>query len=163
MRDAGITFYVLPPDEDLMVNGDAGQLGRVLMNLLTNAMKYTSRGGLVMCTATAENDEAVLMVQDTGMGIPEDEQETLGTPFFRASNAIRREIQGSGLGLSIVRTVVGNHKGRVELDSKEGVGTKVTVRIPLLRSTTLSGASPNRAGSPLNPPPGAAQTETAVS
>jgi signal transduction histidine kinase len=124
-----------------MVNGDAGQLGRVLMNLLTNAMTYTPRGGRVTCTAAAEDGDAVVIVQDTGMGIPEGEQESLGTPFFRASNAVRREIQGSGLGLSIVRTVVGNHHGTVELESKEGVGTTVAIRIPLLRSTTLSGAA----------------------
>ena len=78
---------------------------------------------------------------DTGMGIPADEQESLGTPFFRASNAVRREIQGSGLGLSIVRTVVGQHNGKLELESVEDVGTTVTVRIPLLRSGTLSGAA----------------------
>jgi signal transduction histidine kinase len=75
------------------------------------------------------------------MGIPEDEQESLGTPFFRASNAVRREIQGSGLGLSIVGTVVANHKGKVELKSTEGVGTTVTIRIPLLRSSMLSGTA----------------------
>jgi signal transduction histidine kinase len=141
MRDAGITFEMRPPDGELMVAGDAGQFGRVLMNLLTNAMKYTPRGGRVTCTVAAEDDDAVLIVQDTGMGIPEDELESLGTPFFRASNAVQREIQGSGLGLSIVRTIVGNHNGKVELESREGVGTKVTVRIPLLRSRTLSGAA----------------------
>jgi two-component system, OmpR family, phosphate regulon sensor histidine kinase PhoR len=123
------------------VNGDAGQLGRVLMNLLTNALKYTPRGGRVTCTAAAEGDDVVLTVQDTGMGIPEDEQESLGTPFFRASNAVRREIQGSGLGLSIVRTVVGHHHGKLELESVEGAGTKATVRIPLLRARTFSGAT----------------------
>jgi signal transduction histidine kinase len=141
MRNAGITFDVSPPDEGLMVNGDAGQLGRVLTNLLTNAMKYTPPGGRVTCTAAAQDDDAVLIVQDTGMGIPEDEQESLGTPFFRASNAVRREIQGSGLGLSIVRTVVGHHNGKLELESVEGAGTKVTVRIPLLHPETLSGVA----------------------
>jgi signal transduction histidine kinase len=148
MRDAGITFELSLPEQGLMVNGDAGQLGRVLMNLLTNAVKYTPRGGRVTCTAAATDDDAVLAVEDTGMGIPKDEQASLGTPFFRASNAVRREIQGSGLGLSIVRTVVRHHHGKLQLESVEGVGTKVTIRLPLLRSTTLSAA---------------AQTERAVS
>jgi signal transduction histidine kinase/CHASE3 domain sensor protein len=141
MRDADITLDVRPPGEGLMVNGDAGQLGRVLMNLLTNALKYTPRGGRVTCTAAADGDHAMLMVQDTGIGIPEDELQSLGIPFFRASNAVRREIQGSGLGLSIVRTVIGHHNGKLDLESVEGVGTKVTVRIPLLCSRTLSGAA----------------------
>jgi signal transduction histidine kinase len=148
MRDSGITFDAILPGEELMVNGDAGQLGRVLMNLLTNAVKYTPRGGHVTCTAAAKDDHALLIVQDTGMGIPADEQESLGTPFFRASNAVRREIQGSGLGLSIVRTVVGHHDGKLELESAEGVGTKVTVRIPLLRSGTLSGAAQTQRAAP---------------
>jgi two-component system phosphate regulon sensor histidine kinase PhoR len=148
MQDGGITFDVRAPREGLMVNGDAGQLGRVLTNLLTNAVKYTPRGGRVTCTAAAQDDDAVLVVQDTGMGIPKDEQESLGTPFFRASNAVRREIQGSGLGLSIVRTVVGQHNGKLELESVEGVGTTVTVRIPLLRSGALSGAARTRRAVP---------------
>jgi signal transduction histidine kinase/CHASE3 domain sensor protein len=141
MVDGGISFDARLPGEELMVNGDAGQLGRVLMNLLTNAVKYTPRGGRVMCTAAAQDGHALLTVQDTGMGIPADEQGFLGTPFFRASNAVLREIQGSGLGLSIVRTVVGHHNGKLELESVEGVGTKVTVRIPLLHSGTPSEAT----------------------
>ena len=144
MQDGGITFDVHAPAEGLMVNGDAGQLGRVLTNLLTNAAKYTPQGGKVTCTAAAKDDDAVLVVQDTGMGIPADEQESLGTPFFRGSNAVQRQIQGSGLGLSIVRTVVGQHNGKLELESAEGAGTTVTVRIPLLRSGTLSGAARTR-------------------
>jgi two-component system phosphate regulon sensor histidine kinase PhoR len=144
MADGEITFDVRAPRDGLMVNGDAGQLGRVLTNLLTNAVKYTPRGGRVTCTAGAQDDDAVLVVQDTGMGIPVDEQASLGTPFFRASNAVRREIQGSGLGLSIVRTVVGQHHGQLKFESVEGVGTTVTVRIPLLRSGVLSGAARTR-------------------
>jgi two-component system phosphate regulon sensor histidine kinase PhoR len=148
MQDGEITFDVRAPREGLMVNGDAGQLGRVLTNLLTNAVKYTPRGGRVTCTVAVKDDDAVLVVQDTGMGIPEDEQESLGIPFFRASNAVRHEIQGSGLGLSIVRTVVGQHNGKLELESVEGVGTTVTVRIPLLHSGTLSGAARTRRAVP---------------
>jgi two-component system phosphate regulon sensor histidine kinase PhoR len=148
MQDGGITFDVRAPAEGLMVNGDAGQLGRVLTNLLTNAAKYTPPGGKVTCTAGAKDDDAVLVVQDTGMGIPADEQESLGTPFFRGSNAVQRQIQGSGLGLSIVRTVVGQHNGKLELESAEGAGTTVTVRIPLLRSGTLSGAAGTRRAVP---------------
>jgi signal transduction histidine kinase len=148
MQDNEITFDVPAPREALMVNGDAGQLGRVLTNLLTNAVKYTPRGGRVTCTAAVEDDDAVLVVQDTGMGIPEAELESLGTPFFRASNAVRREIQGSGLGLSIVRTVVGQHHGQLELESVEGVGTTVTVRIPLLRSGAPAEAARTRRAVP---------------
>jgi len=136
MQAREITFGVSTPPEMLMIYGDAGQLSRVLMNLLSNAAKYTPATGRVTCAAAAENGHAVLSVADTGMGIPEDEQESVGVPFFRASNAIANAIQGSGLGLSIVRTVVANHHGTLELKSAEGMGTEITIRIPLLPAAT---------------------------
>ena len=148
----GLTLDVIAPDGGLVVDGDADQLDRVLMNLLTNAVKYTPSGGRVTLTATREGDDAMLVVQDTGIGIPEKEQESLFTPFFRASNAVDRVITGSGLGLSIVLTIIQHHHGELELKSAEGAGTTVTVRIPLLRDGTADlagaredGARPDRA------------------
>ena len=131
--ETGVPSWRAAPREALMVNGDAGQMGRVLTNLLTNAVKYTPRAGRVTCTAAVEDDDAVLVVQDTGMGIPEAELESLGTPFFRASNAVRREIQGSGLGLSLSCALSSGPASRPAgaWNQAEGVGTTVTVRIPL--------------------------------
>ncbi len=131
-EDNGLVFDVSTPQHGLMVDGDARQLDRVLMNLLSNAVKYTPSGGHVALTAGRRGDDAVIEVRDTGMGIPDQEQPSLFTRFFRASNALERAIQGSGLGLSIARTIVQNHHGDIEVTSKEGVGTTVTVRIPLI-------------------------------
>ena len=75
---------------------------------------------------------AVLRISDTGIGIPESEQKELFNRFFRASNAVELSIPGSGLGLAIVRTIVANHRGELEVTSREGKGTTVTVRIPLI-------------------------------
>lgn len=86
-----------------MIEGDPEQLDRVLSNLLSNAVKYTAPGGTVTLTAGRSGADALLTVTDTGMGIPEQEQKSLFTRFFRASNAVARAIPGSGLGLSIVR------------------------------------------------------------
>jgi signal transduction histidine kinase len=74
---------------------------------------------------------AVLTVADTGIGIPKADQASLFTRFFRASNAVEAAIQGSGLGLSIVRTIVTNHHGDLSVESVQDRGTSVTVRIPL--------------------------------
>lgn len=137
--DRGVSFTVECPERGLMVDGDPEQLDRVLINLLSNAVKYTPAGGSVALTAAPDGDCVVLTVADTGMGIPAQEQEALFTRFFRASNAVERAIQGSGLGLSIVRTVVANHHGEIHLTSSEGAGTTVTVRIPL-----LAGPHPSR-------------------
>jgi signal transduction histidine kinase len=114
----------------LPLRADPGQLDRVLMNLLTNAVKFTPAGGTVHLLARRAGDEVVLTVTDTGMGIPAGEQKALFTRFFRASNAVRQAVPGTGLGLAIVGTVVDNHGGRIVVESVEGAGTTVTIRLP---------------------------------
>jgi signal transduction histidine kinase len=101
------------------------------MNLLSNAVKYTPSGGTVRLSATREDGEAVLVVSDTGIGIPEKDQKSLFTRFFRATNAVERAYPGSGLGLSISRSIIENHHGKIHLKSAEDAGTTVTVRLPL--------------------------------
>ena len=118
-------------DGELMVDGDASQLDRVLINLLSNAVKFTPKGGCVELSAFAEGKSAVIRVRDTGIGIPASDQKELFNRFFRASNATGRSIPGTGLGLAIVRMIVVNHGGDIELKSTEGVGTTVTVWLPL--------------------------------
>ena len=134
----GLAFETVAPDKGLVVDGDAGQLDRVLVNLLSNAVKYTPRGGNVSLTLAREDDWAMLTVADTGIGIPEKDQDSLFTRFFRASNAVAMALPGSGLGLSIVRTIVANHHGEISLVSTEGEGTTVTVRLPLLPQALAS-------------------------
>jgi signal transduction histidine kinase len=136
----GLSFEVSYPDHDLMVDGDPEQLDRVLVNLLSNAVKYTPRGGAVVLTAGTTDGSAVLTVSDTGIGIPEADQASLFTRFFRASNAVEAAIPGSGLGLSIVRTIVTNHHGELSIESQQGQGTTVTVRIPLQGHPAQAGA-----------------------
>lgn len=128
---AQLTLCFPGPTGMLVVNGDAGQLDQVMTNLLSNAVKYTPAGGQVEVTATADDQWAVIRVTDTGIGIPVRDQKELFTRFARASNAVARRIQGTGLGLVIVRTIVANHGGEVQLESAEGAGTTVTVRLPL--------------------------------
>jgi two-component system, OmpR family, phosphate regulon sensor histidine kinase PhoR len=128
------------PSPGLVVSGDPGQLDRVLMNLLSNAVKFTPESGRVQVCTKREGRMAVVSVADTGIGIPEGDQKELFTRFFRASNAVRRSIPGTGLGLAIVRTIVENHGGELTVRSREGEGTTVTMRIPLL----LPGSSRRR-------------------
>lgn len=127
----GVAFEANCPDQEITVDGDPEQLDRVLVNLLSNAVKYTPRGGRVALTVESAGDSAVLTVADTGIGIPEQDQGSLFTRFFRASNAVEAAIPGSGLGLSIVHTIVANHHGELSVESGVDRGTTVTVRIPL--------------------------------
>ena len=148
------------PPSGLIVDGDADQLDRVLVNLLSNAVKYTPRGGQV-CTALArEGDAAVLTVADTGIGIPAADQAALFTRFFRASNAVAGAVPGSGLGMSIARTIVANHDGDISVASAEGEGTTVTVRIALA-GPGVTPARVDRAGDSPRPEAGTARPGSA--
>lgn len=112
------------------VLADRSHLERVLQNLLGNAVKFSHPGGWVNVGLTSDGDQVVLSVSDTGIGIPADEQERIFARFFRSSLSVADEIQGTGLGLALVRTVVEWHGGTVELSSVEGEGTTVVVRLP---------------------------------
>lgn len=113
------------------VRADAGRLAQVLDNLISNAVKFTDAGGAVTVSVVHNGPFARVEVADTGVGIPIDEQGQLFSSFFRASTATRQAIPGTGLGLVIVRAIVEQHGGTVDLESREGKGTTVTVTLPV--------------------------------
>ncbi|MFF7840624.1 sensor histidine kinase [Streptomyces ossamyceticus] len=112
-----------------VVDRNANRLRTLIGDLLT--VKFTCGGGKVSVRADAQDGEAVLSVSDTGIGIPATEQEKLFQQFFRASNATEQAIPGTGLGLTVVHTIVANHGGRTEVSSEEGRDTTVTAWLPL--------------------------------
>jgi PAS domain S-box-containing protein len=118
---------------------DQRRLARVLDNLVGNALKYSPAGGLVEVEVRREGDTAVLSVRDPGIGIPADELPRVLEPFGRATNATG--FAGMGIGLASVRHLVAQHGGDVVIDSEEGVGTTVAVRLPL-PSAGATGADP---------------------
>jgi signal transduction histidine kinase len=120
------------PDHPVLALADASQIHRAVLNLVSNAVKFSHDGGRVEVTlGTDSGREAVVTVSDRGMGIPAAELTRLGARFFRASNAVRSEISGTGLGLRIVQTIVTNHHGNLTVDSVEGEGTTVRLTLPL--------------------------------
>lgn len=119
------------PDIEVRVEGDRDMLERVVVNLVSNAVKFTPDGGAIRVHLERRSPEAVLHVRDSGIGIPEGEQQDLFTRFFRSSLAQGQEIQGSGLGLSITRSIVERHGGSIGVSSAPGRGTSVEVRLPL--------------------------------
>jgi PAS domain S-box-containing protein len=115
-----------------IVQGDEDRLAQLVENLLSNAVKFSLPGGRVTVRAFpagAASSEWDVTVEDTGIGIPEDEIGMLSTRFFRASNARRRGFTGSGLGLSVARAIAERHGGGLAVRSVVGVGTTVTARI----------------------------------
>ncbi len=131
----GVTLDIDGPAEPLTVTGSAEQIERAVLNLASNAVKYTPAGGHVVCTARRDADEAVITVQDTGIGIADEELKRLFTRFFRASSARARSIAGVGLGLSIAHEIVSAHGGRIEVTSQLGEGTAFVVRLPCSGAT----------------------------
>jgi len=113
------------------VQADALRMSQVLDNLVSNAVKFTERGGSVTVSTSGDGSWARVVVADTGVGIPASEQEHLFSRFFRASTATRRAIPGTGLGLVIAQAIVAEHGGSISLESREGEGTTVTVALPV--------------------------------
>jgi signal transduction histidine kinase len=127
-RDLAVALEV--PADPVLITGDEDMLERVVVNLLSNAVKFTPDGGHATVRLRTADDEALLEVEDTGIGIPADEQDRLFTRFFRASTAQDRAIPGSGLGLSIAGAIVESHGGRMEVESADGDGTTFRAHLP---------------------------------
>jgi len=117
------------------------RLAQVIDKLLSNAIKFTPKGGTVEVRVLADGDRAVLEVADSGIGIPDSEQSTLFERFFRTSNAVERRIPGTGLGLYIVRSLVQAHGGVITLRSVAGEGSTFRVELP----TAAAAPSPPQA------------------
>ncbi len=118
------------PEDPVEIIGDAPALERVVMNLVSNAIKFTPDTGRVQVVLVQTGEGAKLIVSDTGMGISEEDQEHLFTRFFRSTAATEQAIQGTGLGLSIVHAIITQHGGAVSIDSAPGRGTTVTILLP---------------------------------
>jgi signal transduction histidine kinase len=125
----------------IIMTGNVG-LAIILGNVLNNAVKYTPDGGSVRLEYRIDEGRQVaeVTIADTGMGIPAAEMPNVFNEFFRASNARRSQIMGTGIGLSTVRTLVERYHGAIDLDSEEGTGTTVRVVLPLAPDQTPPGS-----------------------
>ncbi|HKW88020.1 MAG TPA: ATP-binding protein [Candidatus Acidoferrales bacterium] len=113
------------------VRGDANLLREVLQNLLNNAVQYTSAGGEIEASASVKNGCVVVTVSDTGIGIPQADQERIFERFYRVDAARSREVGGTGLGLSIAKHIVESHGGRIWVESEVGQGSRFHFAIPV--------------------------------
>jgi signal transduction histidine kinase len=130
---AGITLVEELTDATPMTHGDPLRLGQACDNLISNAIKFTPRGGIVTVSLSKTDEDAVITVRDTGMGIAASELDQLFARFFRATTATRNAVPGVGLGLTITKAIVTAHRGEMDVESEEGVGTCFSVTLPLLQ------------------------------
>ena len=126
--DVTLTFDLEP--ELPLVRGSAGDLERVVQNLVSNAVKFTPAGGSVAVSVGSRRDRVVLECADDGLGISPEDQAGLFTEFFRGTNPASLKVPGTGLGLSIAQRVVARHGGRIHVDSELGRGTSVRLLLP---------------------------------
>jgi cell cycle sensor histidine kinase DivJ len=113
------------------MTGDPRAFKQVVLNLVSNAIKFTERGGKVTASAGVEGSRLVLRITDTGVGIAPDDLKRVGDPFFQAGKTYQRRHEGTGLGLSIVKSLVELHAGELTVQSRIDEGTTVTVALPL--------------------------------
>jgi signal transduction histidine kinase len=128
-REAEIDFQIeLHPTGVFL--GDALALGQALRNLLDNALKFTSRRGVVRVALTDEPSRVIVRISDTGIGIPAEAQQKIFLPFFQVDASLARQHPGAGMGLAIVKHVVEAHGGQVTVRSVPGKGSMFTIVLP---------------------------------
>jgi two-component system, cell cycle sensor histidine kinase DivJ len=130
-REAGVELQALTSDDLPDIVADKRALSQILINLVSNAIRFSDRGGKVMLTARAEAAHMTFAVEDNGVGISDEDLARVGEPYFQAGSSYDRRQGGTGLGLSIVKGLVRLHGGELAIRSRVGEGTRVTVRLPL--------------------------------
>jgi signal transduction histidine kinase len=151
-RDAGVELEQHLPEDLPPVLGEEGALRRAFQNLLGNAIKYGAGGGTIRIDARRDGSEVLVTVADRGIGIDPAEHERIFDPFYRAAAVVEAQIQGAGLGLSLVKRIVEAHGGTIAVTSSPGAGAAFTVRLPIADSGSArraSGVARSTAGPPV--------------
>jgi signal transduction histidine kinase len=130
IADAKDIRIFLDRSQEVTIAGDEMRLRQMLLNLIDNAVKYTSSGGQIRLSLEVEGKYARFQVKDTGIGISQEDLPCIFDRFFRVDKARSREMGGSGLGLSIVQWIVNAHQGHIEVASRLGEGSCFTIWLP---------------------------------
>jgi len=135
--------YKRPTEQLPLIEADRSRLRQVLINICSNAIKYTPAGSVTVTTEVREGGHVEIKVTDTGLGMSPEARERLFQKFYRVKTAETRDIQGTGLGLWITKQIVELMKGRIFVDSIEKIGSQVSVIFPILKTAEVKdGASP---------------------
>ncbi|MBW2120678.1 MAG: HAMP domain-containing protein [Deltaproteobacteria bacterium] len=146
--EKGVRLTRSLPDSSLCACLDGDKISQVIGNLLSNALKFTPRGGRVEVALEEQGGEVRILVRDTGVGIPEKDIPFIFERFFRGKNGGDRAARGSGIGLTIARELAQVHGGRIEVKSHPNRGTEFTVRLPLCPQDKKKSLGVPRGGQP---------------
>jgi signal transduction histidine kinase len=117
--------------EEKVMAFDSDKIERIMLNLLSNAIKFTSPNDTITVTIQDKIDNIIIIVEDTGIGIPEDKLNTIFDRFIQVNKTFTREREGSGIGLSLVKSLVDMHNGKIYVESVEGAGSKFIIELPV--------------------------------
>jgi cell cycle sensor histidine kinase DivJ len=141
-QERGVSLDLAIADDLPDLTADPRALSQIMINLVSNAIKFTDRGGKVKVGVRRDGAFIAFSVEDTGIGVNEDDLPRLGEAFFQARASYDRRHDGTGLGLSIVKGLVDLHGGRADIRSRVGEGTCVTVRLPIGDDDSCAAAAP---------------------
>jgi signal transduction histidine kinase len=129
---ASVTIDLDVPEKLPPVLANRRNMEEVLSNLITNAIKYSPNGGRISISASSGSDYLSIRIQDSGIGIDAEDKNRIFQRFYRVKNEKTRYIQGTGLGLALVKSILESHQGRIKVDSQPGEGSTFFVFLPLL-------------------------------
>lgn len=118
-------------NEEFTINGDKGLIKEALRIFIDNSIKYTPSEGIIILNSLNKSNKAIITIEDTGIGIPQDDISNIFNRFYRADKSRTKRSGGTGLGLPIAKWIINNHNGIINVWSKEGIGTKITLEIPI--------------------------------
>jgi two-component system, OmpR family, phosphate regulon sensor histidine kinase PhoR len=131
IENKGISFLFDTDIEEKLMACDPDKVERIILNLLSNAIKFTKSGDSISVNVFERQEAVEIVVSDTGIGIPSDKQELIFQRFRQVDTSLTREQEGSGIGLSLVKSLVDMHEGTISLESEYGQGSKFIVRLPV--------------------------------
>lgn len=131
IESRGITLIFDTDVEEVITACDAEKLERIVLNILSNAVKYTLRGGIISVNLSLRDENLIVKVKDTGVGIPKEKLSTIFNPFIQVESLLTRKCEGSGIGLALVKSLVEMHEGTIKAKSELNKGTEIIIEIPI--------------------------------
>ena len=131
INNSNLTLIFDTDIEEKIIACDIGIIERIMLNLLSNSIKFTEQGGSIFVKVFGGNDYITITVEDNGIGIPKDELDGIFDRFRQVDKSFTRNHEGSGIGLSIVKSLIEMHDGTISVESKYGVGTRFRIRLPV--------------------------------
>ena len=126
-KKQGVELVYMPAREEMRCYGDVNRIKQVFINVIDNALKYNQPGGQILIQPRTEDGCVMISISDTGVGIAEKDLDRVKEKFYKAN----KQVRGSGIGLAVADEIIKQHNGLLLVDSTEGVGTTVTVVLPL--------------------------------